>query len=77
MYRQYEIYFLCKVIDDCSPQDNLKSNYSLERGSMTIDKKDFISSITIKQSLSEQSIRHCTIRIGVINSPYALTLAKN
>lgn len=42
-------------------------HYSLGRGSMTIDEKDFISFITIKQNLSKQSIRHCTIRIRVIN----------
>jgi integrase len=34
---------------------------------MTIDEKDFISFITIKQNLSEQSVRHCAIRIRVIN----------
>lgn len=33
---------------------------------MTIDEKDFISFISIKQSLAKQSVRHCTIRIGVI-----------
>lgn len=38
---------------------------------MTINEKDFISFITIKQSLAKQSIRHCTIRIGVINRWFA------
>ena len=34
---------------------------------MQIDEKDFISFITIKKSLSRQSIRHCEIRIRVFN----------
>jgi len=34
---------------------------------MQIDEKDFISFITIKKNLSLQSIRHCVIRIRVIN----------
>ena len=38
---------------------------------MTISVKDFISFISIKQNLSTQSIRHCTIRIRVINNWFA------
>ncbi len=38
---------------------------------MTIDEKDFISFITIKQNLSEQSVRHCAIRIRVLNEWFA------
>jgi integrase len=34
---------------------------------MQIDEKDFLSFITIKQNLSEQSVRHCRIRISLIN----------
>lgn len=34
---------------------------------MTIDEKDFISFITIKQNLAPQSIRHCKIRIRKMN----------
>lgn len=35
---------------------------------MTINEKDFISFITIKQNLATQSVRHCAIRISVINN---------
>jgi site-specific recombinase XerD len=38
---------------------------------MTINEKDFLSFITIKQNLSEQSVRHCRIRIGVLNKWFA------
>jgi site-specific recombinase XerD len=34
---------------------------------MQINNNDFISFITIKQSLADQSIRHCRIRLRVIN----------
>jgi site-specific recombinase XerD len=37
------------------------------KGSMHINEKDFISFITIKQNLAPESIRHCLIRIRVIN----------
>ena len=33
---------------------------------MQINEKDFLSFISIKQGLSQQSIRHCTIRFRVI-----------
>jgi integrase len=33
---------------------------------MTIDEKDFISFITIKQNLAKESIRHCVIRFRVL-----------
>lgn len=38
---------------------------------MTIDEKDFFSFITIKQNLALQSIRHCMIRIRLINKWFA------
>lgn len=38
---------------------------------MRIDEKDFVSFITIKQKLSEQSVRHCKIRTGIINKWFA------
>lgn len=38
---------------------------------MTIDEKDFLSFITIKQNLAPQSIRHCRIRMRVINKWFA------
>lgn len=34
---------------------------------MIIDEKDFISFISVKQNLDKESVRHCTIRIRVIN----------
>src|SRR5258706_11306109 len=34
---------------------------------MQINEQDFLSFITIKQNLAEQSIRHCMIRLRVIN----------
>lgn len=33
---------------------------------MTIDEKDFVSFITIKQNLATESIRHCLIRFRVL-----------
>jgi len=45
----------------------LSSTSYSPKGSMLIDEKDFISFITIKRNLSQQSIRHCEIRIRVIN----------
>lgn len=38
---------------------------------MTIDKKDFISFITIKQNLAKQSIRQCEIKFNIINGWFA------
>lgn len=38
---------------------------------MTINEKDFISFITIKQNLAKQSVRHCAIRIKLINEWFA------
>ena len=34
---------------------------------MTINEQDFISFISVKQNLDKQSIRHCAIRVRVIN----------
>ena len=42
------------------------SRFSLRR-EMTINEADFLSFITIKQNLSTETIRHCRIRIRVIN----------
>ena len=38
---------------------------------MPIKEKDFISFISVKQNLDKQSIRHCAIRISVINRWFA------
>lgn len=38
---------------------------------MTINEKDFLSFITIKRNLAFQSIRHCIIRIRLINKWFA------
>lgn len=46
------------------------TSYPSTRG-MQIDEKDFISFITIKQNLAKQSIRHCIIRIRIINKWFA------
>ncbi len=35
---------------------------------MQINEKDFISFITVKQGLAEESVRHCRIRIKIINN---------
>ena len=37
-------------------------------GEMTINEKDFLSFISIKQNLALQSIRHCMVRIHLINN---------
>lgn len=42
------------------------SHFSADR-EMTINEKDFLSFITIKRNLAFQSIRHCIIRIRLIN----------
>ena len=38
---------------------------------MIVDEKDFLSFITIKKGLSKQSIRHCIIRLRVVNLWFA------
>lgn len=50
------------------PQYLLSTTSRLLNKEMTINEKDFLSFITIKQSLAPESIRHCMVRIHLINN---------
>lgn len=51
------------------PLSTTSSRFSVRE--MTINEKDFLSFITVKQNLAPQSIRHCVIRIRLINKWFA------
>lgn len=48
-------------------QRSLSTTSRLLNKEMTINEKDFLSFITIKQNLSSESIRHCISRVHLIN----------
>lgn len=48
-------------------QFSLSTTSRFPKREMTINEKDFLSFIAIKQNLALQSIRHCIIRIRIIN----------
>lgn len=54
-------------INTSSSKFLLSATSSPQPGDMQINEKDFYSFLSIKQGLSENSIRHCMIRVKIIN----------